>query len=90
MVVSNNKKQFRFEITMPDGEIAILEYRWLKAKMVLMHTVVPASARGKGVGSVLVKHVLDYARTNNLKIVVYCQFVAKYIKQHSEYEDLVG
>jgi len=31
MEIVNNKKQFRFEITMPDGEIAELDYRWLKA-----------------------------------------------------------
>lgn len=89
MTVTNNKRQFRFEITLPDGEVATLDYRWLKGSMVLMHTIVPASARGKGIGSILVKHVLDHAREHHLKIIVYCQFVAKYIKLHPEYEDLV-
>ena len=42
MEVTNNKKEFRFEILLPDGEIAKLEYRWLKGSMVLMHTLVPA------------------------------------------------
>jgi predicted GNAT family acetyltransferase len=89
MEVVNNKKEYRFEIRMPDGEFARLEYRWLKGSMVLMHTVVPASARGKGVGPYLVKFVLDYIREQGLKMIVYCPFVAKYLESHPEYNDLV-
>jgi len=89
MEVINNKKEFRFEMPMADGELARLDYRWLKASLVLMHTVVPVSARGKGIGAALVKYVLDYARENNLKVIVYCPFVSKYINDHPEYNDLV-
>ena len=89
MEVINNKKQFRFEILLPDGEYAILEYRWLKGSMVLMHTLVPPSGRGKGIGGTLVKYVLDYAREQGLKIIIYCPFVAKYVKAHPEYNDLI-
>ena len=89
MEVINNKKQFRFEIALPDGEYSTLEYRWLRGSMVLMHTLVPKTNRLKGVGSTLVKYVLDYARSQNLKILPYCPFVAKYIKDHPEYADLV-
>ncbi len=89
MEVVNNKKLFRFEIALPGGEFATLEYRWLRGSMVLMHTLVPLSARRQGIGAELVKYVLDYARAQNLKIIVYCPFVAKYIKYHPEYNDLV-
>jgi len=90
MEVVNNKKQSRFEILLPDGEYATLEYRWLKGSMVLMHTVVPVSARGKGIGATLVKYVLENAREQNLRIIVYCPFVAKYMKAHPEYNDLLA
>ena len=90
MKVVNNKKLYRFEIAMPDGEPAILSYRWLKGNMVLMHTVVPVSARGMGVGAKLVKYVLDYIREHGLKMVVYCPFVARYLEKHPEYGDLVA
>ncbi len=89
MEVINNKKEFRFEMTLPGGDIAKLEYRWLKGSMVLMHTLVPATNRLKGVGSELVKYVLDYVCANHLKIVIYCPFVAKYVKDHPEYDDLI-
>lgn len=89
MEIVNNKKQFRFELPIENGEYAELDYRWLRGSMVLMHTVVPVSARGKGLGATLVKYVLDYVRQQNLKIIVYCPFVTKYLKDHPEYNDLV-
>lgn len=88
MEIVNNKKLFRFEILLPDGEYAFMTYRWLKGKMVLMHTYVPPRARGKGVGSTLIKGVLDYVRQQHLGIIVYCPFVEKYIDTHPEYMDL--
>lgn len=90
MDVVNNKRQYRFEIALPGGEYATLEYRWLKAKMALMHTIVPKAAQGQGIGSLLVKYVLDYARAQNLEVLPYCPFVARYIKEHPEYATLVG
>jgi len=87
--VINNKKLFRFEIALDNGEYAVLEYRWLKGSMVLMHTLVPKSQEGKGIGTGLVKKVLEYVRANGLKIIVYCPFVQLYIHKHPEYADLV-
>jgi predicted GNAT family acetyltransferase len=89
MEVTNNKKEFRFEIAAGGGELATLQYRWLRGSMVLMHTLVPVVARGKGIGAMLVKYVLDYARGQHLKIIIYCPFVTKYVKEHPEYTDLV-
>ena len=89
MEIVNNKKEYRFEIAFPDGEYAVLTYRWLKGSMVLMHTLVPPAHRKQGIGAELVKYVLDYARSQNLKIIVYCPFVAKYLKEHPEYNNLI-
>ena len=88
MQAVNNKRAFQYEIHLSDGEIATLEYRWLKGNMVLMRTLVPASGRGKGVGSALVRQVLNAARAANLKVVVYCGFVNQFIDRHPEYADM--
>ncbi|MBC7553727.1 MAG: N-acetyltransferase [Taibaiella sp.] len=89
MEITNNKKTSTFEATFENGEVATLTYRWLKGSMVLMHTVVPAALRGMGAGSALVVHVLEHAREHHLKIIVYCPFVAKYMTDHPEYNDLI-
>ncbi len=89
MQIVNNKKEFQFEGVFENGEKATLQYRWLKASMVLMHTLVPAALRGTGAGSAIVKYALEYARANQLKIIVYCHFVTKYMQSHPEYNDLL-
>jgi predicted GNAT family acetyltransferase len=47
-----------------------------------MHTFVPEIARGKGISSALAKFALEYVKEQNLKLIVYCPVIAKYIKQH--------
>ena len=86
--IINNKKLSRFE-TEINGEFAYVEYRFYKDDIALMHTFVPESARGKGVSSALAKFSLEYVKEQKLKLLVYCPFIAKYIKQHPEYEPLI-
>lgn len=89
MNVVNNKKQFRYEISLEGGEYAYLEYRWLKGNMVLMHTLVPKAERGKGYASMLVKAAFEDLRHRGLKAVVYCPFITKYLETHREYDELL-
>ena len=86
--IINNKKLSRFE-TEINGEFAYVEYRFYKDDIALMHTFVPESARGKGISSALAKFSLEYVKEQKLKRLVYCPFIAKYIKQHPEYEPLI-
>lgn len=87
--IVNNEKQSRFEVKLDDGEYAFLEYRWYKGDLALMHTVVPEDKQGQGIASQLAKHALAFARREKLKIMVYCPYVAAYLKKHPEYNDLV-
>ena len=89
MKVVNNKQQFRYEIALDSGEYAYLGYRWLKGDIVLMHTFVPAEERGKGIAAVLVNGVFEDIRRQGLKAIVYCPYIAEYIKTHHEYDDLI-
>lgn len=89
MDVVNNKKQSRFEALLPDGEYIILDYRWLKGSMALMHTLVPVAARGSGAGSIFIQKVLDHVKSQKLVIIPYCSFVVAYIKDNPEYAELV-
>jgi predicted GNAT family acetyltransferase len=86
--IINNEKRSRFE-TLVDGEYAYLSYQSYHGKFALMYVFVPEPARGKGISSVLIKYVLDYAREKNLKLIVFCSYIAKYIRLHPEYESLL-
>ena len=83
-----NDKTHRFEVTLGD-ETAFAEYTLLTQALVLPHTVVPDAFAGKGVGSLLAKTALAYARDHGLKVKPICPFMAGYIKKHPEWHDIV-
>jgi uncharacterized protein len=49
---------------------------------------VPEVLSSQGVGSKLVRGVLDRARAEGAKMVPRCEFVAAYVERHPEYRDL--
>ncbi len=83
-----NEKQQRFEVH-ADDEIAYLQYRFYKGDIALMHTFVPGKLGGKGIATALAKYALDHAKENNLRVMVYCPFVAGFLKKNPEYNVLV-
>lgn len=88
MEIINNTQQQQFEIH-EDGEVAVLVYRFYKKNVAFMHTEVPPKLEGKGIASALAKHALEWAKTEKKRVMVYCPFVASYIKRHPEYNELV-
>ena len=88
MKVSLNEAENRFEVAVGD-ETALLDYRWHHGHLALTHTFVPEAGRGKGIAAALAKHALGYAKEQNLKVEIYCTYMAGYLKQHPEYQSLV-
>jgi len=86
--VTNNEGEQRLEIR-EENELAYLEYRFYKDDIALMHTFVPDSLEGHGVASSLAHFALEWARENGKRVMVYCPFVAAYLKRHPEYNDIV-
>ena len=54
-----------------------------------IHTEVPETLGGRGIGSQLIKGALDQVRAAGLKVVAQCPFVKAYIGKHQEYADLL-
>jgi predicted GNAT family acetyltransferase len=86
--VTMNEKASRFE-TKVSEDVGFLNYRLSGNNMDFMYIFVPEAARGKGYAVALAKFAFDYAKAKNLKITVYCSYLAKYLRQHPEYADLV-
>ena len=89
-VVADNATAHRFEATV-DGDVAgYAEYRDDGNRRTFTHTVVEPAYEGQGVGSTLVRWVLDDARERKLEVLPRCPFVRGYIDRHREaYVDLV-
>jgi predicted GNAT family acetyltransferase len=86
--VRDNTARNRFELEV-DGVIAFSEYHRKNGVVTFIHTEVPDSLGGKGVGSRLAKGALDLVSAAGEKVIARCPFIAAYIKKHAEYQDLL-
>ncbi len=88
--VKDNQAASRFEMA-SGGAVAFVEYRRAgDGRVALLHTEVPEALSGQGIGSRLVRGVLDALRAEGAKIVPRCEFVAAYVERHPEYRDMVA
>ena len=86
--IIDNKPHHRYEIDV-DGVVAYVVYSRAPGTITFIHTIVPESLAGRGIGSKLAKFVLDEARAHGERVIPQCPFIAAYIKKHQEYQDLV-
>lgn len=87
LVDNTDEKRYEFDL---GDDMAIIEYLTGDGVIALTHTEVPPQYEGQGIGSELVKAVLDDIRRKQLQVVPQCQFVGTYIRRHPEYTDLVA
>jgi predicted GNAT family acetyltransferase len=87
--VRDNPARHRFEMDTEAG-IAVANYRRDGAIYRVMHTEVPRALEGRGLGSQLVRGMLDIIRTEGAQVAPLCGFVRAYIARHPEYGDLVA
>jgi len=86
--VRHNREEHRFEVDLGDTT-ALATYRRRGHTIIFPHTEVPKQHEGRGIGTMLVKAGLDYAREEGLKVVPVCPFFASYMKRHPEVHDLL-
>ena len=85
--IQHDQTRHQFIIQIGD-DVGFLEYSQHNNQMDILHTIVAPTLEGRGIGAALARHALNYARTKDQKVAVYCQFVASWLKRHSEYADL--
>ncbi len=86
--IRNNPAKGRYELAV-EGHIAATYYDISGSVITFTHTEVLKELEGRGIGSKLIKGVLDQVRAQGLKVVPQCPFVNAYIGKHSEYADLL-
>jgi predicted GNAT family acetyltransferase len=83
LAVHDNAAARRFELGL-DGQLAFLQYEQRGDALVLLHTEVPPSLRGRGLANILAKFALDAARARNMRVIVRCPFVQAYLRKHPQ------
>jgi predicted GNAT family acetyltransferase len=87
--IRDNPVRNRFEMDAGD-DIAVVNYRLSPGMIMLSHTEVPEELEGRGLGSRIVRGVLDMVRARGLKVVPACGFVAAFIRKNPDYQDLLA
>lgn len=85
----NNGNSGEFFIEKNGNRYAEMSYEQKNGKMIIDHTEVDESLRGRNVGFELVKEGVDYARRSGLKINPLCPFAKKVIDEHEELQDVL-
>ena len=88
MSLRDNTEEHRYELDV-EGDIATVYYRLAPGVITLVHTEVPEALGGRGIGSKLVRAVLEDVRARGLKVVARCPFVAAWMGKHPEFNDLL-
>ncbi|AKD05889.1 N-acetyltransferase domain-containing protein [Pontibacter korlensis] len=87
--IIHDEEDLRFYMQI-DGDEAELTYTYPETEVMdFDHTYVPEDSRGQGVADKLVKQGLEYAKSNNYKIIASCPVVEAYLKRHPEYQEMV-
>lgn len=88
--VVNDADAGRYEVTLDGRPAGFAQYRLKDRRVIFTHTEVDSAFEGHGVGSTLARYALDDVRERGLQAVPLCPFIAAYIEQHPEYQDLMA
>jgi predicted GNAT family acetyltransferase len=88
--VRDNPEQQRFEAYVDEELAGFSTYERDDTGIAIMHTEVDDAFEGRGVGSALVRQMLDQLRQDDgLRVTVLCPFVTHWMRKHPEYRDLL-
>ena len=74
-----------------DGAEAEMTFSRASPQLIIIdHTGVPDSLRGKGVGQALALHAVEAARAGGWKIIPLCPFFKAQAQRHQEWRDVVS
>ena len=71
------------------NKLAEMTYRKEGDSMIIDHTEVDESLRGKNVGYQLVENGVEFARNERLRIVPLCQFAKSVIEKTERFQDVL-
>ena len=87
--VVHNEAASRFEAQLPEG-LCRADYRRVGNALHMVHTEVPAQARGRGVAARVVEAALDYAQANGMTVLPMCAYVRSFFQRHPERQGLLA
>jgi uncharacterized protein len=81
--VTNNEQASRLELTV-GGQLAELAYRRRAGRLILVHTGVPDTLSGRGLGGHLVRAAVELAAAQGWTVVPACPFARDWLLRHPD------
>jgi len=86
----NDTAAHRYRLVLDDVEVGYSEYDAVApASILIKHTEVLPQYEGKGLGSQLVRGMLDDIRVQGKTVIPICPYAMNFIRRHREYWDVV-
>lgn len=83
-------KKGSFFIEIDGNQVAEMTYVWVgDTKIIIDHTEVDESLKGKSAGKQMVTKAVEFARENNLKIIPLCPFAKSVFDKVKEFNDVL-
>jgi len=79
----------RFDLFRDDDRVGLIDYRLRDSVIHLTHTFIDPEKRERGLAASFVQLVLDDIRSRGLTLVPDCPFVAHWLTEHPEYNNLL-
>lgn len=86
--VADAPQDRRYEARVGDDLAGTAAYIRTPEVIAFIHTEVGEAYEGRGIGSALARTALDDARTQGLRVLAICPFIAGWLTRHPEYDDL--
>jgi hypothetical protein len=80
----HNPALHRFEIALPDGQVAVVDYAVQGATLTIHHTGVPTAYEGRGLAAKLNKATLEWAKAEGYHVRALCSYTQAYVRRHPE------
>ncbi|MET9312227.1 GNAT family N-acetyltransferase [Kribbella sp. NPDC003505] len=85
VTVVENDESRRYELLVAGTIVGTLDFRILGRRRVLGHTEIAADQRGRGLGTELIKAVLDDLIAHGVRVTNYCPAVDRFLRAQPEY-----
>ena len=90
VLVTDNSSASRYEIRVGDQLAGFADYHTEPDRIIVTHTEIDPTFKGRGFGNRLAAGTLDDLRRRHVAVTPQCPFIAKYIDEHPDYADLVA
>jgi predicted GNAT family acetyltransferase len=89
VAIVHRPAESRFEAMSGEDVVGQLDYRLQGSTVDMHHTFVDMSMRHRGIAGLLVEEALREMRAQKLTVRPSCPYVARYIDEHPEHQNLL-